>query len=138
MSRVTTISVLLLAVVTSAGCGDDDTPPTTPTPPTEITETFEGSLTPFSARIHNFAVGNSGQVSATLTAITPADTTVGLDLGTWSGTFCQVSVARPETKQGDSVPGTATTVAQLCVRIYDVSPNGLPADVPYTITVTHF
>lgn len=140
ISRSTAAFALLFAsLLASAGCGDDDNNnPIDPTPPTQVTETVNGTLTPFSARVHQFQTQAPGTVSATLTEITPSDTVVGLDLGTWTGTACQVNVARPSTTTGGAVIGTATTVATLCVRIYDVSDTGLPATVPYTITVTHF
>ena len=140
MPRSTAAFALLFAVLlTSAGCGDDDNNnPITPTPPTQITEVIDGTLTPFSVRVHQFQVQAPGTVSATLTEITPPETVVGLDLGTWTGSACQVTVSRPNNPQGGAVIGTATTVATLCVRIYDVSDAGLPATVPYKITVSHF
>jgi hypothetical protein len=139
MHRWTIVSALLLAVSVSAACGDDNDDVTpAPTPPPQVTETFQGTLTPASARIHDFRVDNPGSVSATLTEITPSDTVVGLDLGTWTGTTCQITVARRSATQGDGVGGTATTVATLCVRIYDIGDPALGAAVPYTLTVTHF
>ena len=139
MHRSIIASVLLLgAVLASAGCGDDDTPPTTPTPPPQVSITFDGTLTPFSARIHDFPIQNPGTVDATLTTLTPADAVVGIDLGTWNGVSCQITVARASASQGDAVAATATTVARLCVRLWDPSETGLAAPVPYTITVRHF
>ena len=71
------------------------------------------------------SVGTSGRNSQTGT-------------GTWTGVFCQVTIARPSTIQGGFVTGTATTAGSLCVRIYDVSDTGLPAAVNYKLSVTHF
>ena len=132
------LPALLAAALLTGGCGDDDIPTTNPTPPTQLTDTFEDTLTPFSARVHVFVVQAPGTVNVTLTAITPEDTVVGLDLGTWNGVSCQITIARPATSQGGALAGTATTVAQLCVRVYDVNPMGLPAATPYVVTVNHF
>jgi hypothetical protein len=142
MYRSTTLIALLATTVLTAGCGDDPPPLVAPTPPVSISEEFTGTLTPFSARIHAFVAVTAGQVSATLTEIDQPDpnaaTVVGLDLGTWTGVFCQVTIARPSTIQGGVVNGTATTAGSLCVRIYDVSDTGLPAAVNYKLSVTHF
>ena len=139
MPRSTSAFALLFAaLLTSAGCGDDEDPTPIGPSPTQVSEVFTGTLTPFSARVHTFPVQAPGTVTATLTEITPPETVVGLDLGTWTGTACQVNVSRPNTPQTGAVIGTATTVAALCFRIYDITDAGLPAPVPYTVTVTHF
>jgi hypothetical protein len=139
MLRLPTAAVLAAALLPLAACGSDNSTPTSPTTPAvQVTETLEGDLPPSSGRVHTFAVQSAGTVSATLTEITPSDTVVGLDLGTWTGVSCQINVARPSTAQGQAVAGTATTVATLCIRIYDVSDTGLPASVHYKIDVSHF
>jgi hypothetical protein len=136
--RSTIPMLLLAAVMLTSGCGDDDPVTPNPTPLIPVNEAFEGTLTPFSARNHPFDVQNPGTVTVTLTSITPDTTIVGLDLGTWTGTFCQINVSRPSAGMGATILGTATAAGALCVRIYDVEPDGLPASVTYVINVSHF
>ena len=45
---------------------------------------------------------------------------VGLSLGTWTGSACQVVIANDNALQGAIVTGTVTSAASLCVRIYDI------------------
>jgi hypothetical protein len=142
MQRLMTLFVLLCATALAVpGCGDDPIP-TAPTPPPNLFEPITGTLTPFSVRIHPFTVYNAGTVTATLNTLTPNDplhpTLVGLDLGTFTGSACQVTVSDTQIFASLGISGTATTPATLCVRIYDVSPSGLAEPVTYTITVGHF
>jgi hypothetical protein len=148
--RITAVlASLLVATALTAACGDD-TPTTPETPaPTAVTETFgtvdEGlSLTPNSARTHNFTVQQTGQVAATLTALTgaglpedPLEQTVGLSLGTWNGQTCQIIIANDKIRVGQSVLGTANGTGSFCVRIYDVGQLGT-SSATYAISVTHF
>jgi hypothetical protein len=138
MHRSLTVLVLLTAASLSAGCGEDEPLPT-PTPPAEITESFTGTLNPFSARNFNFVVQNPGSVTASVTALEPdSPTTVGISVGTWTGTACQVVVDRQDAVLNSTVTGTATQAGSICVRIYDSSENGLPAPVAFTLSVRHF
>jgi hypothetical protein len=138
--------LLLAATLMSAGCDDDNTTIIPPTPPPQITEEFTGTLTPNSVRIHDVRVSNAGAVTAILTDIAEPDpdpdpdnpVVVGLDIGTLVGPICQVVVSRVNTTEGQANTATATTAGSICIRIYDVSPSGLPGPLDYTITVTHF
>lgn len=138
----TTLALLCAATLCLAGCGDDD-PPTTPTPVQPLVEPITGSLRPLSVRIHPFSVHSPGSVTITVTQITPNDpnapTVIGMDLGTALGpSVCQVEVSNTDVVQGEAVSGTATTAGTLCVRIYDVSQNGLPGEITYVLSVQHF
>lgn len=134
----TRVAVLLAAAALAVGCGDDPTPiPPGPSVPT-ITETFEGTLNPFSARTFLFEAQNAGAISVALVAVDPADSIVGLSLGTAGGTTCQAAVSTEFAFQGFTLNGLARTVGIVCARIYDSSENGLAAPVPFTLSVTHF
>jgi hypothetical protein len=63
---------------------------------------------------------------------------VGVDIGTYVGSTCQVVVSNVTVIKSQSVTGTATAAGPLCVRIYDVSATGLSASVGYTLTLSHF
>ncbi len=91
--------ILLLALATSlAGCNDstnnNPTTPTTPTTPTApaTTETFTGTLHLNGAETYNFTSTTGGTVIITLTDIPDGTPAVGLSLGTWTGSACQVVI----------------------------------------------
>ena len=86
------------------------------------------------AATSNFTATTGGTVTATLTTVAPdATIAVGLSLGTWTGSACQVVIANDNALQGAIMTGTVTSAASLCVRIYDI--GKVTAPVNYTITV---
>lgn len=138
MLRPTALATLLLATALGAACGDDETiaTPTTPTP-VSVSETFNDTLNPNGGRTHPFVVERAGEVTATITAI-EADPvpTVGLSLGTWNGLACQAILANDAAIVGQTLTGSATSIGQFCVRVFD---NGrLTGNINYSVTVTHF
>ena len=142
--RRPTILVLLLcaAPLALAGCGDDELP-IAPTPIQPTVESINGTINPFSARIHAFSVQDAGTVTVTLVQIDPNDpdnpTTIGLDLGTSLGAnICQVTISNTSTQLGESVLATATSAGTLCARVFDALPGGLPSAITYELEVTHF
>jgi hypothetical protein len=134
--------LLLLAVVSAgaAGCNDNNNNTTvtpTPTPPTTtVTEVFSGSLSTNGASTYPFSATAGGTVTVTLTTLSPdATLPVGLSLGTWTGSACQVVIANDSAAQAAAISGTVTSAASLCVRVYDVGKVTSPVD--YTVTVVH-
>ena len=136
--------ILLVVLATSiAGCNDNTDTPTTPTTPTTpstptTTETFTGTLTKNGASSTAFNSTAGGTVTATLTSLLPDGTVpVGLSLGAWTGSACQVSgISNDAAVQGTIVTGTVTSAAALCVRIYDAAEK-VTTTMNYTITVVH-
>ena len=128
------VSCLALA---AAGCSNNSTTSTTTTTPTATTETFSGQLTTNGAVTHTFQATVAGQITATLTTLT-SDTplTVGLSLGTWNGSVCQIILANDQAVQGTIVTGTVSSASNLCARIADAS-GTVPAPTPYVISVAH-
>jgi hypothetical protein len=138
---------MLALVLALAACGDDELPtgpdPTTPLGPCGAavctTANFTGSVNQNGARTHNFATQASGTVTATLVSVGPdaPDLVVGLSLGTWNGSACQVVIAKDDAKQAAIVVGQVSALGSLCVRIYDV--GNIPAAQPtdYEIQVIH-
>jgi hypothetical protein len=125
------LAVFLFA---AAGCGGEDlTPPTTPTPDPVVVP-FSGTLTPNSARIHNFTSVAGGTVTATLVSIA-ADTTIGMDLGTWNGNSCHIIIAKTDAVLNSVVIGTVAAAGDLCVRVYDV--GTLTTATAYQVNVLH-
>lgn len=132
--------LLLLATIATgaAACNSDDTttPPTTPTPP-NVTETFTGTLTLNGASTFRFSAAAAGTVTATLTTVGPdATLTIGLSLGNWTGSACQLVVANDAAGQTAAVSGTVTAPATLCVRVYDPASKVTTA-ADFTVTVVH-
>jgi len=129
------IACLLVTVLCAAGC-DDNTTTTATTPTTTITEpTFADTLTVNGARIKQFSTTGRGTVTATLTAVGPDSTTViGLSLGTWNGSSCQI-VLDQRAAQGATLVANVSGVGNLCLRVYD--PGTLTAPVTFSVDLTH-
>jgi hypothetical protein len=135
--QVRAILALLPVAMFAAACGDDQpTTPTGPTQPTVFTETFSGTLTRNGAATHTFATQASGTVTATLTALSAEEgTRVGLALGTFNGSACQLVITKDDAVVPTMVTGAVSAVGNLCVRIYDV--GALVGPVDYEIQVAH-
>ena len=133
--------ILLLALATSlAGCNDSTTSPstTTTTVPaaSTTTETFSGTLHLNGAEIFNFTATSGGTVVITLTTIPDGTPPIGVSLGTWTGTACQVVIDNSNAAKAAVVTGTVTSAASLCARIYDAH-GTIAAPADFTITVGH-
>ena len=142
--------VLLASALAAAGCGSNSaTNPGPTTPATQITDTYEGTITVNGAITHApVAVQTAGTVVATFTALDPStyvegdetkDTVLGLSLGTWNGLICTVgapTLANDKAKVGVSLTGSATATGNYCVRVYD--PGTLTRATQYQLTVTHY
>ena len=129
---------LLLCLAAVAACGDDEpTTPTQPTPRPEISEEFAGTLSINGGRSHPFNTTGSGLITLTVAELTPDSTAaIGVSLGTWNGTTCQVILARDEATQATQVVGNAGAAGSYCARIYDA--GNLRATTGYKLTVVHF
>jgi hypothetical protein len=142
-----------LALVTAAmaanGCGNNTVSnPSTTTPPTSVTDTFEGTLTVNGAITQPFVVQTAGTVTATFTSLDPSsvvvngetsDTVVGLSLGTWNGLVCTIgapTLANDKAKVGVVLTASATATGNYCVRVYDS--GSLTQPTAYQLTVTHY
>jgi hypothetical protein len=135
-------AVLLLALVFelagAVACGDENDAVTTPTPdrPT-TTETFTGTLTVNGAATHPFVATGSGQITLTLTTLSPdAAARIGVSLGTFNGTACQIVITNDNATQGATVIGVAGASGNFCARVQDVGRLTEPTD--YTLTIVHF
>lgn len=134
--RLLPLVALLLA---ATACGDDSNTPITPDPTPDTQETFQGVLTLNGAVVHPFTVIGPSQMTAQLISLDPnPEKIIGMSLGTWSGSICQIVLDNAATKQGDVVQGATQAVGTVnfCLRVYD--PNGSvdPAQA-YAVIVTH-
>ena len=131
-------TLLLVVIATMAGGCDEDTSPTTPTPPVMTTETFNGRLTVNGAQTHSFTTQAGGSLTATLTTLAPdSAVTIGVSLGifTPSTNSCQLVVVNTAAVQGTRVTGQVSSAGSYCVLLNDV--GRLTAASDYTITVEH-
>jgi hypothetical protein len=134
--------LLLLGVLATgaAACNKDDTTttttPTTTTAPPITEPLFTGTLKTNGAATYPFTATAGGTVTATLTTLAPDATVgIGLSIGTWTGSACQVVIANDNAAQTAVITGTVTAAASLCVRVYDVGKLTAPAD--FTVTIVH-
>lgn len=130
------VQVFALSLLAS-GCGSGtDTTTTAPTP-TTLTDTFIGTLTLNGSAAFPFTVTGSGNITAQLTSLAPdAARPVGISLGTWNGSICQIVLDLPAAIQGSLVVGTTSTTGSFCVRIYD-SAGTVVQPENYVIDVSH-
>ena len=130
--------LLLVAAATMAGGCDEDTTPTTPTPPTMVTDTYNGTLTVNGAQTHSFTTQSAGNLTATLTTLAvDSGISVGLSLGifTPATNTCQIVVDNGAAAQTTRVTGQVSSSGSYCVRIYDA--GRLTNSANYTITLEH-
>jgi len=138
MRRSTHLKLLFVAVAVAMAfwACKNTIPSTSTTPAPTTTDTFQGTLNPNGARTFSFSTQAAGAITATLTSVTPdSTTTVGMALGTWNGTACQVILANDSAVQGTVLIGASTAAGSLCVRIYDV--GNLTANEDFAVAVVH-
>jgi hypothetical protein len=136
--RLHTLLLAAAIALSAAACDDNtDTTTTTPTSTTTTTETFTGTIQKNGATTHQFSSTSRGSVTATLTSLAPDNTVkIGVSLGTWNGTSCQIILANDQTTVGSGLVGTVSGVGNLCLRIYDAAGN-LSVPTTYSIDVVH-
>lgn len=141
MHRFTPRLLLVALAVVAGGCGSGaassgDTPTTAST---TLTHSFTGILTLNGATTYPFSVTAAGGITAQLTSLQPDQLKpVGLSLGTWNGSVCQVppGLFNDKAIQGSVVIGETQTVGDFCVRIYDAAGTVVDPET-YVIEVSH-
>ena len=99
------------------------------------TDTFSGTVTSTGFDSHSFTVSSSGDVVATLTALSPQTTiTVGFGLGQPSSTGCSLYSYSESARIGTVLSGTIAA-GTYCVTVYDV--GNIQGSDTYTLTVLH-
>src|SRR5688572_2901105 len=136
MFRLISASALVFVCNLAAGCGED-APPTTPTPPAQVNETFQGTINLFGADTHLFTTQVTGQATATIDSLAPdSSARVTFMFGTWNGTYCTVTFVTDDATTSTQFAGNASGPGAFCVRISDI--GKLTAPTTYSITVSHF
>src|SRR5579871_2692618 len=144
MHRSILRGLLLLAVpaAAAAGCSNGTSTPitTTPTAPAVNEPPFTGTLQQNGSAIVNFNTTGAGIVTATVATLDPTPPTpsgIELDMGTWNGITCAVTLATPNVVAGSVATGQAAGAGALCVRVADA--NGtLTTPTNFAINVVHF
>ena len=146
MKRQSALSLILLLVVFTVACSDDDNPvaPTVdvepPTVPT-ITETFTGQLVLGSSSCHFFDVAQPGNVEMSITSIAPLETlTVGLGLGLpdeAAETGCVLAVTDNSVRKDETFLSAVGIAGEHCVCVFDVGNIFADQTVTYSLDVEH-
>ena len=135
----TILPVALALALMGVGCDNSSSGTTAPAAVSLTTETFMGTVEPMGIASHNFTVAQLGEVDITLTAAgPPATISMGLSVGTPSGSTCTLNIPGGSVSaQASTTPQLVGTAAagQLCVAVYDIGNQS--AAVNYTVTVAH-
>jgi hypothetical protein len=90
------------------------------------------------AATYSFTVVGTGSITAQISKLDPdLANPVGLSLGTWNGSICQIVLANDVAIQGSVVVGAASAPGQFCVRIYDAA-GTVAQPQSYIVDVEHF
>jgi len=128
---------VVAASLIMSGCGKSSDESVVAPPPPTLTDTFSGTLTLNGAATFSFTVGGAGNITAQLTTLNPDSTRpVGISLGTWNGSICQIILRNDNSVQGSQVVGTASTIGSFCVSIYDAA-GTVVGPQTYAIDVFH-
>ena len=147
--RLVLIAPCAILMSLAAGCGDN---PAAPTPVLQ-TESFTGTLQPLGIDFKTFTIAQgpsdlsiSVNSLTTVAGATPVTgITIGVGVGTVSGTTCSLQLQTPVATLGQELfaPNGASAGAY-CVQIFDC-PTGstgctstLTEAVTYSITVKHY
>jgi hypothetical protein len=125
-------------VMTLTGCSSDSSlGVVTPPPIAGITDTFSDTLTVNAAKTYPFVVTGPGTLTAQVLTLSPDPTQIiGIALGTWNGTTCQLVLANDAAIEQSTVVGQASVLGNFCVRVYD-STGHLAQPASYVLEVTH-
>jgi hypothetical protein len=127
--------VLLASVASFTGCnlfGSSDSQSTLIT-----TDNFSGQVAQNGSALFTFKVSAAGNVSVTLTSVTPATSSaLGLGIGTSDGTACVVTASTSSAVAGSAAQLSSTlNPGTSCVKVFDV--GNLTAASTVAISVAH-
>ncbi|HEX3702982.1 MAG TPA: hypothetical protein VHU82_06620 [Vicinamibacterales bacterium] len=135
-----TVYALALAMV-APGCslppGTPSATASTSSPTSPTTETFSGTLVVRGSSLGTFSVVQAGAVTVTINDLgAPANTAVGLGVGTLVAGTCSFSVSNLSAVAGSAAQITTTEMpGQYCVEIYDV--GALTTAATFAISIDH-
>jgi hypothetical protein len=127
--------IVVLAAMMFAGCGDDNSTPTTPSNTSKIvTEDWSSAVAPGGASTRSFTVTSAGTISVTLTG---AGATLGLGVGLprTTGGGCRLGVAVIASAGGSPQISEQADAGQYCVQVYDL--GTLTDPVGFSLKIEH-
>jgi broad specificity phosphatase PhoE len=136
--RPSFLRTLLLTVPLAAalsGCSSSETfvAPT----PTEVTESFSGTLIQ-GGEFYHAVVARSGSVITTMAAIGPdSSATVGMSAGVLNAVACTALGETPTAQVGSQLLATTTGTTTVCFRIYDNGTIATDTTRTYELTVKY-
>src|SRR5262245_19873492 len=111
--------VVLLSVLLSVSCGDDN-PATSPTEtPSLSTVTFSTQLAPGGSASRSLDVDRSGTVSVTLQSA-PVPVGLGIGVPQASGSGCRATISTTATAASSPQLSTSVEEGRYCVIVFDV------------------
>jgi hypothetical protein len=131
--------LLLSAALAFTGCAAATAPTTTAAAAT-VTDTFNGTLSQTGSLTHNFRVGSTGELTVTLTSVSPLATmALGIGIMTSDGTSCIGTMTQNDNARANNTAALQGTVTSgnYCIRVYDSGNIPLSTTVDYTVTVLH-
>ena len=123
-SNARRLAVAAAMAAALAGCGKSST----------TTEMFSGSVGPQSSDSHAITTVASGEITATLTSVTPP-ITLGLAIGSESTGACTRTAANDIAVAGTALSQDTTDAGPYCITVFDV--GNATGPVSYTLLVTH-
>jgi hypothetical protein len=135
LSILVSASMMIAAACTNA-LNDLFNNPTTPSGSTS-TDTFNGTLPPSGSIVFTFSVATAGNVSVTLTTVSPATIApLGLGVGPSSNGNCTIATAASGVTAGGTPQLSATeNPGTYCVKVSDAGALATASTV--TVTVMH-
>jgi hypothetical protein len=149
--RVSPIALCATVLFINAACGGSPTAPT----PVATTDTFTGTLQPLGIDFKTFIIAytqGTSDLSVTVNSLSTAagstpvtGITIGVGVGTVSGTTCSLQLQTPVAALGQELLApNGASAGTYCVEIFDC-PTGstgctstLTEPVTYSMTVKHF
>jgi hypothetical protein len=105
-------------------------------PATSYTDSFSGMLARTLSYTYPFTAQQAGTVTASYQSIgTDNSIVLGLAIGTWNGTACDLTLVNDSATVGTVVSGAVSAAANLCVRVFDVGYVVNPLN--YVVQVVH-
>ena len=131
-----TLALLAFAAL-GAGCSNDSTTPSTPTPGGPTTETLNGIMAPKGTATRTFSSLQAGTVTVLLAGANPA-ITLGLGVGIRGATGADCKFTQTVNTPAGTTPQLSVLVdpGVYCAGAYDIGTVG-QAGVTVTVTITH-
>jgi hypothetical protein len=136
MRRFLSALLFTAAALAASGCNDTITTPTIPQP-VLTTESLDGAVSTAGVYYH-VVTARVGEVVLKMEGISDPSIKLGMQIGVYSTLSCTALMDNPAATIGSKLIGTASSMTQLCIAVYD--PGTIPADtsIAYHLTISHY